>query len=75
MALGNDKATGTIPYPRQTDALAQVPQNSNALHRLIILSAKASHTSETHTVGHFLPLELTFKQWKCSEITVVRYGL
>lgn len=47
MALGNDKATGTIPYPRQTDALAQVPQNSNALHRLIILSAK-HHTLLKH---------------------------
>jgi len=36
MALGNDKATDTIPYPRQTDTLAQAPHHSNALHRLLI---------------------------------------
>ena len=46
-AFGNDKATDTIPYPRQTDALAQVPQHSNALHWLLNLSTK-HHTLLKH---------------------------
>lgn len=50
------KATDTILYQRQTEAFTQVPHHSNALHRLLILSAKHHTLLKNIEWSCFLPL-------------------